>query len=196
MPPTCPTEIVTKNVAVLALDGGQVSGTADSLRAVAETDRRQSANVGTKGNSRKVLLLRHIDVVVQIKAVRVQVVETEAEFVDQIRAKRVNLAGRQAARGVLAVPVLKAPAIEHVIKRRGQEVFGVSITEAGEEIVFLTYRLVDADIELVICFASLRIGEKGVVAKLGRIRSRKKRRQPRRQRIIIRGRKDIGRHSP
>src|SRR5208337_1017152 len=88
---------------------------------------------------------------------RVQSVEAKAQLVDQAGTETVDLAGRQAAGVVLAVAIRKAAAIEHGLKRRGQEIAGVAKTEAHKEIVLLAESLVQANIEPVAPLALLRI---------------------------------------
>ena len=83
-------------------------------------------------------------------------IEAEAKFVDQVVAKSVDLAGSQALGGVVAVAILKAAAVEHVVEGRGQEVAVVAVAEAGEKIILVADGLVDANIELVLGFAALR----------------------------------------
>ena len=153
---------------------------------------------GPNGTPGKVELLRDVDIVVQIEAVRVQVVVAEAEFVDQVIAKSVDLTGGQAPGRVIAVAILKAAAVQHVVERRGQKKAVVAITEAGEKIVLSADGVVDADVELVFGFAALGIGKEGLEAELRSIGRGKQRRQTRRQRINARrapgtGRKDVGR---
>src|SRR5208337_2722011 len=80
---------------------------------------------------------------------RVQSVEAKAQLVDQAGTETVDLAGRQAAGVVLAVAIRKTAAVEHGLKRRGQEIAGVAKTEAHKEIVVLAERLVQANIEPV-----------------------------------------------
>src|SRR5208337_128295 len=80
---------------------------------------------------------------------RVQSVEAKAQLVDQTGTEAVDLAGRQAAGVVLAVAIRKTAAVEHGLKRRGQEIAGVAKTEAHKEIVVLAESLVQANIEPV-----------------------------------------------
>ncbi len=86
-------------------------------------------------------------------------IEAEAKFVDQVVAKCVDLTGRQALGCVVAVAILKAAAIEHVVEGRGQEITVVAVAEAGEKIIFFADGVVDANVELVLRFAAFGIGE-------------------------------------
>ena len=97
-------------------------------------------------------LLRDVDVGVQIEAVRIEVIEAKAKFVDQVVAKSVDLAGGQALGCVLAVAILKAATVEHVVEGRGKEITVVAVAEASEEIIFLADGVVDANVELVLRF--------------------------------------------
>ena len=44
-------------------------------------------------------------------------IEAETKFVDQVVAKRMDLAGRQTLRRIVAVAILKAASVEHVLER-------------------------------------------------------------------------------
>jgi hypothetical protein len=99
--------------------------------------------------------LRDVDVVIQIVAMGVEVIEAEAKFVDQVVAKCVELAGRQALGGVVAVAILKAAAVEHVVERGGKEIAVVAVTVASEKIILVGSGVVDANVELVLGFAAL-----------------------------------------
>jgi len=131
-----PAQIVGNDVAALLFDGGLVPGAANRRRAITKADRGEAAELGTERNSGKAQLLRDVNVVIQLVTVGMQTIETEAEFVDEVVIKTVNLAGSQALCRVLAVAVLKAAAIERVVEGRGQEGAVVAVAEAGEEIVF------------------------------------------------------------
>src|SRR5208337_3311440 len=89
---------------------------------------------------------------------RVQSVEAKAQLVDQTGTEAVDLAGRQAAGIILAVAIRKTAAVEHGLKRRGQEIAGVAKTEAHKEIVVLAESLVQANIEPVARLALHGIG--------------------------------------
>ncbi len=80
VPRAHPIQVVADNVTVLLFNRRQISGAPDGLVAVAEADRWQATNSRRKGNSRKVELLRDIDVVVEVEAMRVQMVEAEAQL--------------------------------------------------------------------------------------------------------------------
>src|SRR5580704_18468540 len=87
---------------------------------------------------------------------RVEVIETEAKFVDQVVAKSVDLTGCQALGSVVAGAILKAAAVEHVVERRGQEIGVFAVTVAGEEIIFVANGVVDANVKFVFGFAAFR----------------------------------------
>src|ERR1700687_578255 len=100
---------------------------------------------------------------------RIEVIEAETKFVDQVVSKGVGLAGSEALGGVGAVAVLKAAAVEHVVERRGQEIAVFAITVAGKKIVLLADGVVAANVELVLRFAALWIGKESLGAELRRI---------------------------
>ena len=82
-------------------------------------------------------LRRDVGVGKQIVAMGVEVIEAETKFVHQVVAKSVDLAGRQALGCVVAVAILKAATVEHVVERRGQEITVVAVTVAGEKIILV-----------------------------------------------------------
>jgi len=113
-----PTQIVRKNVAVLVFESGQVFRGANFSCAISKANSRQAADVlagfernAGKGNGK---LRRNVLVGIQIVAMRAQVIEAEAKFVDQIIAKRMDFTGGQPFGGVVAVAILKAAAIEYI----------------------------------------------------------------------------------
>src|ERR1700733_16069167 len=113
-----PAYVVGKNVAVLFLDGGQISRTANGCSAVSKGDRRQAANTWTKRHAGKAELLRFVDVVIQIVAMGVQVIEAETEFIDQVVAKGVDFARGEAAGRTVAVAILEAAAVQRIVEGR------------------------------------------------------------------------------
>src|SRR5262249_37408803 len=123
-----------------------------------ETERRQAPNIWTKGNAREIELLGDVHVGIQIKPVRVQVVVAKPKFVDQVVAKSMHLARRQAPGGILTEPILKASAIEHVVEWRRQEERILAITEAAKQIVISAEDVIDADVKFILSFATLGIG--------------------------------------
>ncbi len=158
-----PAQIVGKNVAVLVLDSRQVFRRANGCGAIPKTKIRQAADVLARlernSGERNGELCRNVLVGIQVVAMRTQVIETEAEFVDQIIAKCMDLTGGQALRCVVAGAILKTTAVEHVAEWRRKKVTVVAVTEAGEKIIFGADGLVDANVELVFRLAAFRIRE-------------------------------------
>ncbi len=70
-----------------------------------------------------------------------------------------DFARGQTAGRILAVAILEGAAVECIVEWRGQEIVGHAVAEACEEIVPRTESLVDADVELVVGFASFEIGK-------------------------------------
>ena len=82
-----PAQIVGKNITVLMFICGQVFRAANSRSTIAEADRRQAAEIRPIGYPGKIKLLRDIDVVVQVVAMGLKMIESEAKFVEQIVAE-------------------------------------------------------------------------------------------------------------
>ena len=94
----------------------------------------------------------------------IQIIEAEAKFVDQIIAKGMDFAGREAIGCVVAVSVLKAAAIKDILEGRRLEVTVIAVAVADEGVVFLAEGVVAANIELVLGFSALGVGKKRLQA--------------------------------
>ena len=70
-----------------------------------------------------------------------------------------DLTRRETLGNIIAVTILEAATVEHVVEWRGQEIGVVAIAVTGKEIVFIVEGVVDANIELIFSFAALRIGQ-------------------------------------
>ncbi len=156
-----PAHIVGKNVAVLPFDGGQIFRSANGRSSVTEADRRQAADFFARlvrnSGKRNSQLLRDVLVVVQAIAMRVEVIEAEAKFIDQIVVKSMDFAGCKALGCVVAIAILKAATVKHIVEWRGKKITVVAITVADKEIILFANCVVDANIELVFGLAAFRI---------------------------------------
>lgn len=70
-----------------------------------------------------------------------------------------DFAGRQALRCVVAVAILKAATVEHIVEGRGQEITVVAVAITNEEIIFFADGVVPANVKLVLRFAAFWIGQ-------------------------------------
>ena len=81
-----------------------------------------------------------------------------------------DLTGGQALSDVFAIAILKAATVEHiVVEGRGQEITVVAITVAGEKIVLVANRVVNADVEFVLRLTPFGIGKESLGAELSGI---------------------------
>src|SRR5207245_9955742 len=102
--------VVGVSESVLDLKRGQKSG-ATQRGNVGEGKLGKAAVHGDKRDTRKLKLTRHIFVVVELKALRVDAVVTGTEFVDDAWAEHVGFTERQAAVGVIFHARKESPAI-------------------------------------------------------------------------------------
>src|SRR5579863_8210094 len=112
MPPVNQGDVVGQNIGVLFLNRREIAGASQSRCAVVDADLRQPADIRTVGNSRKSKLRGNVCVGIQLEAVRVDAVVSEAEFIDEVGSKDVSFAQRNGTKRIVLGAIGERAAIE------------------------------------------------------------------------------------
>ena len=187
-----PGQVVGEDVTVLLLDRRQKARTADGCSAIREAKVRQASVNRSKGNAGKSQLAGDVLIEIQLEAMCVNAVITDAKFVDQRGRKNVGFTQRQAAIGVLFYSIEESAAIQRVVEGSGNFTGLIFIAETSKDVVLLADLVIDTDIKVVSALLTPRAGEEVVARDVGVGRG-KERREARSQRINQTCREDIGR---